>query len=247
MKRFITLGLTTSAVALILSGNALPGAIPPQIQHALQDTQRNVIIILRDQMPNLPPARRAMGARAASLAASQNSVIAALPQLRLRKIHSFSTINAFSVTVTAAEADQLAAHPMVRAVVPDAVIQLPVRSKRSGEESTPGTSESAARTAATDGGLCNTLEPEALQLTHTAFADTSIPQAQRVRDGNGELVTGKGVKVRPSRDLSGQTARRCLSTTKTSPATRSGRQRPVAKPSATRVRLQPRTCQTVNP
>ena len=34
--------------------------------------------------------------------------------------------------------------------------------------------------------LCNTLEPEALQLTHTAFLDNSKPQAQQVRDGNGQ-------------------------------------------------------------
>jgi hypothetical protein len=39
------------------------------------------------------------------------------------------------------------------------------------------------------------LEPEALQITNTAFANTATPQAQEVRDGNGLPVTGKGVKV----------------------------------------------------
>jgi hypothetical protein len=56
-------------------------------------------------------------------------------------------------------------------------------------------SSGAASAAPTDDGLCNTLEPEALQLTHTAYLDTSTPQAQEVVDGNGEKVTGKGVKV----------------------------------------------------
>jgi hypothetical protein len=151
MKRMITLGLGTSAVALILSGNASPGEIPQQVQHALLDTQRNVIVILRDQMPELAPARRAMGARAAALGASQNAVIADLPQLRSRKMHSFALINAFSTTVTVPEADQLAAHPMVRAVVLDAVLKTPLRSKRSGEESTRGSSASSNVTITPDG------------------------------------------------------------------------------------------------
>ena len=43
--------------------------------------------------------------------------------------------------------------------------------------------------------LCNTLEPQALQLTNTAFLDATTPQAQLLRDGNGGLFQGKGVKV----------------------------------------------------
>src|SRR6202030_2689094 len=56
-------------------------------------------------------------------------------------------------------------------------------------------SHGATASSAGAAALCNTLEPEALQLTHAAFADPSIPQAQQVRDGHGDLVTGKGVKV----------------------------------------------------
>jgi hypothetical protein len=43
--------------------------------------------------------------------------------------------------------------------------------------------------------LCGTLEPEALQLTQTAFSTASTEQAQTVIDGNGQPVTGAGVKV----------------------------------------------------
>lgn len=195
MKRAITIGLSGTTFAFLLSNNALPGAeLPPQIQQAMQETNRDVIVILRDQRADVPPIRRAMGARAAALAASQSSVMSSLPRLQGRKFRAFSTINAFATSVSAAELAQLSADGRVQAVVPDAVIRPPSRKQRLSESVGPA-GASAVSTAATDGGLCNTLEPEALQVTNTAFADPTIPQAQRVRDGNGQFVTGKGVKV----------------------------------------------------
>jgi len=195
MKGSTVFSLSFSIGAALLIGGASPGAaVQPQVLQAIQESQRDVIVILRDQMPNLPPVRRAMGARAAALATAQGAVIGQLPNTG-RKFRSFSTINAFATTVSAAEADKLTANPLVQAVVTDRVIKPPVRNKAVKEASVAGAPQSAAALGATDNGLCNTLEPEALQLTHTAFADPSIPQAQLVRDGNGQFVTGKGVKV----------------------------------------------------
>jgi hypothetical protein len=195
MKRAITIGLSGTTFAFLLSSNALPGAeLPAQIQQAMQETNRDVIVILRDQLANVPPIRRAMGPRAASLAASQSSVMSSLPRVQGRKFQAFSTINAFATSVSASELAQLSADARVQAVVPDAVIRPPVRKQRSSEAA-DRTGSASVSTAATDGGLCNTLEPEALQVTNTAFADPTIPQAQQVRDGNGQFVTGKGVKV----------------------------------------------------
>jgi hypothetical protein len=109
-------------------------------------------------------------------------------------------INAVAATVSQAEADHLAAHPLVQAVVPDLMIPVP-RHSRTTNAAAPRNNSSIVEqwasaspsSAATD--LCNTLEPQALQLTHTAFCDTSIPQAQEVLDGNGDRITGKGVRV----------------------------------------------------
>ncbi len=193
MKRTTTIGLSGS-IALLLSSNALPGAmLPAQIEQAMRETNRDVIVILRDQVASVPPMRRAMGARASTLAASQSSVMSSLPVVQGRKFHAFSTINAFATSLSAAELAQLSADARVQAVVPDAIIRPPTR--KSPSESAVRAASAAVSTAATHGGLCNTLEPEALQVTNTAFADPSIPQAQQVRDGNGQLVTGKGVKV----------------------------------------------------
>jgi len=191
MKGSNSLKFFISAIALCLSGSALTAALTPtQLQRVAQS---NVIVILRDQMTGLPPARRAMGARTAALTAAQAQVLAALPRVGTRKFVPFATINAFATTVSSAEAAQLAAHPMVQAVVPDAVIRSPRPSRLSTDRF--GSTAGPASTGTTDNGLCNTLEPEALQLTHSAFADPSTPQAQQVRDGNDQLVTGKGVKV----------------------------------------------------
>ncbi len=197
MKRAITVGVSGITFAFLLSSNALPGAeLPPQIQQAMQETNRDVIVILRDQRADVPPIRRAMGPRAAALAASQSSVMSSLPRLEGRKFHAFSTINAFATSVSAAEMAQLNARTAeYRPSCPMPSFVRPLASSEASEsgEFLPVPPRSAA--AATDGGLCNTLEPEALQVTNTAFADPTIPQAQQVRDGNGQFVTGKGVKV----------------------------------------------------
>lgn len=195
MKLSSSVGILSSTVALLLSGNALPGTVPAQVQQAIDEGRHDMIVIMRDQLQNLPPQRRAMSGRASAIASAHNAVLSQMPQLRLRKLHSFATINAFATSLSAAEAKQLAARPDVQAVVNDRVIQPLPRKQTQGEKSAAVASKTSVSSAATDGGLCNTLEPEALQLTHTAYADASIPQAQLVRDGHGKFVTGQGVKV----------------------------------------------------
>jgi hypothetical protein len=160
---------------------------------AQRAAQSDMIVILRDQLQNVPPVRRAMGSRAITILQSQSAVVGHLQQMAPRKVTSFSTINAFATRLSAAEAAQLsAAHPEVQAIVPDRVIRAP-RYAESAQSATVTSAASADGVGAA--GLCGTLEPEALQLTHTAFANSSTAQAQTVIDGNGQPVTGKGVKV----------------------------------------------------
>src|SRR5277367_3154911 len=121
MKGSTSLKLCLSVIVLCLTGSVLSEALTPaQFEQAAQQAQRNVIVILRDQMTNLPPERRAMGSRSSALATAQNSVLSVLPRVAGRKVRGFATINAFATTVSESEAAQLAAHPMVQAVVPDA-------------------------------------------------------------------------------------------------------------------------------
>lgn len=189
MKDSVSFCLRVCIAAVIGSsavGVAIPSALTPAQEQ--QAVQGDVIVILRDQLASVPPSRRAMGARAAAIAEAHNAVVAGLQQQRPRNVHSFGTINAFATNLSASEAAQLAQNPSVQAVVPDRVLRLPHRKEIAASAGASSTSGSAS-------ALCGTLEPEALQLTNTAFLNPSTPQAQGVLDGNGRPVTGKGVKV----------------------------------------------------
>src|SRR5262249_47542449 len=128
-------------------------------------------------------------------------------------IRSFGLINAVATRMSKAEAARLAAHPLVQAVVPDRVIRS-VHKESGGISSAGGkaansvaagagiaANAAAPNAAPAETALCPAdpskplLEPEALQVTHTAFLDSTVPQAQQVLDGSGQPVTGKGVKV----------------------------------------------------
>ena len=181
-------GLIVSAAIGSLAMSAVPNTLSAAQAPA---ANRDVIVILRDQLADSPPMRRAMGSRAGAIAHAQQSVIEQLQRSGPHRVTTFGTINAFAATVSAAEAAQLATHPLVQSVVPDKLIYMHPRTTAGGNLS-PAAS---AAPATSDNGLCGTLEPEALQLTQTAFQNSSVPQAQSVLDGNGLPVTGTGVKV----------------------------------------------------
>ena len=186
-------------IGVSLSNNTFVGRplTATQIAQGAQEAQsdtKDVIVILRDQKSEVPGKRGEHQARADALAAFQDPYVSQLQAKRSRKVIKFRTINAFATNVSQAEADQLSASPDVQAVVPDAVIRLkhPMRNRvLTGSTASAGNSRPTPDASA----ICGTLEPEALQLTNAAFLDPSKPQAQRVRDGNGQFVTGKGVKV----------------------------------------------------
>ncbi|MEA3149953.1 MAG: hypothetical protein QOD56_892 [Gammaproteobacteria bacterium] len=183
----------SAVIALSVAGSAIPNPVTPV--EAQQAADSNVIVILRDQLTFAPPARRSMEARSSALAAAQSPVVSQLQQTRSRKVTSFATINAFATSVSASEAAQLANHPMVQAVVPDRTIH----ALRRTEKGAPGAASSFRSAGSSGSGnssdLCGTLEPEALQLTNTAFPNSATAQAQTVLDARGQPVTGKGVKV----------------------------------------------------
>jgi hypothetical protein len=196
MKKSISLSLRVCigvCIGLAAASSAVPS--PMTAAQTQQAAQSDMIVILRDQLPYAPPTRRAMGARAMSIAESQHAVVNHLQQMRARKVTTFSTINAFATRLSATESAQLlSAHPEVQAIVPDRVIRAP-RGAESAKSVTVTSAAGASAASAATSGLCGTLEPEALQLTHTAFLNSSTAQAQTVIDGKGQPVTGKGVKV----------------------------------------------------
>jgi hypothetical protein len=129
---------------LALSGSTLPGTAVPAAAKPAAPVSRDVIVILRDQIPDLPPVRGARAARSAAIAAAQSPILAHLQASKAARIRSFAMINAVAATVSPAEADALAAHPLVAAVVPDRTLKL----TRPGDTRTPG--PTIVRSAATD-------------------------------------------------------------------------------------------------
>jgi Subtilase family/Peptidase inhibitor I9 len=190
MKYSLAWRPAVAGVALLFSATSFTVNGPATLERGIAPgTSRDVIVILRDQLPSQPPMRGAHAARAAAIAAAQTPVLADLRQSGAAKVRQFTMINALAATVSQAEAEHLASHPLVQAVVPDAIIKMKSASHTSAmKNALTGRASSTA-------GLCNTLEPQALQLMNVAFLNTATPQAQRVRDGNGRFVTGQGVRV----------------------------------------------------
>ncbi len=108
-------------------------------------------------------------------------------------IKNFSVVNAFAATMTPAQAASLGTDPSVAEVVPDRMVPLTPLTQQ--DKST--IRQQAGVSAPPDHiipGTCPSnpakplLEPEALQVTNTAFQDKSVPQAQNLVDGTGVKV-----------------------------------------------------------
>ena len=159
-------------------------------EQAAKDSQAasGVIVLLRNQHSNLAIARGRTSARASANRADQSPLIARAKSAGARNLHSFSSINAFSATVTSAQAATLASDPSVAAVVPDRTLTLGPSQKQAIQNA------AKAATVVPDSSVCPSdpsmplLEPEALQVTNTAFSDASVPQAQSIVDGTGVEV-----------------------------------------------------------
>src|SRR5271169_1580800 len=90
MKPRIHFGLVLSAVTLILFTAALSSATTPAAKPAAALPERNVIVILRDQVAGVPAARGAHAARSAAVGASQSSVIEHIRASGASRIHAFA-------------------------------------------------------------------------------------------------------------------------------------------------------------
>jgi hypothetical protein len=155
-----------------------------------QAATSKVIVVLANQN-TADPATRQLGHQRAQLDLSDQAPFAAqVGATGGHLTHQYETLNAFSATVSPSEAVNLAANPAVAEVVPDTKITVgQTPSAPTGAKGPPATAPGVG-----SGVLCPTnpakplLEPEALQLTHTAFADPTTPQAQNLETGTGVTV-----------------------------------------------------------
>jgi hypothetical protein len=151
---------------------------------AASQVSHNVIVVLRDQHTNLAIAKGRASARVAANRKDESSHISRAKQFGARNLSGFATINGYAATVTPSQAAQLTADPSVAAIVPDLQIKAsPALQIANAAAAAPGGNQPQS------GNICPIdpakplLEPEALQVTHTAFNDASTPQAQHRGEG----------------------------------------------------------------
>ena len=174
-----------TGVGLVSVGPGTASAVPA----SSAGTTSNVIVVLHNQHDDLTISKGRQSARVTANRHDESSAISAARTHGARNLRGFDTVNAYAATVTPAQQSAIAADPAVAAIYPDLPITkapLQGRDKGAGGTSKPVPPTNSA-TCSTDPSKPS-LEPEALQVTNTAFQDRTTPQAQN-------LYTGAGVKV----------------------------------------------------
>jgi hypothetical protein len=208
-RRLLALGATTTVLSLAVTGAAanparrLPATYksalaPADIARLSANATDRVIVLLKNQHPEVPGPAGALAQRQSALAGDESPIVSELSTLRAPAVHRFSFVGAVSATVSSAEAQRLATDPTVAAVVPDTVVPGPAPAPAAptalaGPLSSGGAAPAVTPTPAP--GVCPTdpskplLEPEALQLMNVDFGPGSTQPAAH------GLATGKGVKI----------------------------------------------------
>jgi Subtilase family len=161
---FVAMVAPVSAVAATDAASADAQAAP-----------QSVIVLMRDQHPELKPKVQAQQ-REATLASDQSPVVRDLTAHGATDIQRLDTVSAVAAKVKPSEADRLRANPAVSAVVPDLTVQ-----KQLAQSAGGGAQAKLPQTICPPDPSKPLLEPEALDLTHTTQAQS--------------LATGKGVKI----------------------------------------------------
>ena len=174
--------LSVVAAAAVVVGLATPVAVSAAPPAA---ASQHVIVLLRNQHSELPATHGNARRRVAVTDADQSRLVSDATAAGGTSVRRFHVINGFAVTASASEQDRLRSDPVVAAVLPDRQIALSKSDQSDTSVSTHGT---VSGTTCTSDPTKPLLEPEALQLTRTAFADPKVGSAQ-------QLATGKGVKV----------------------------------------------------
>lgn len=159
-----------------------------QIERLAGGSKQKVIVVLKNQFHTLTGRAHAdLAQRQTAISDVQRPVLSELHQVEATNVTAFRIINAISATVTSAEVAHLSHDPAVRAVVPNATIPAPKLYTPYTKADLPALRKDSVLPKC-DFTNQPYLEPEALQLTHTAYANSSTPQAQNSVDGAGVTV-----------------------------------------------------------
>jgi hypothetical protein len=159
-----------------------------QVARLSDDSDRPVIVFMKDQPAIAPVHSAAVAARSVIIAADQRRLVIELSRVHARHIIAYRLVNAVAATVSSGEEAWLEADPSVQKVIPDATIQGP---SLPAELTTPAETGSTVRALP---GACLSrgrvqLEPEALALTGTQSLSAHARTARSLG------FTGAGVTV----------------------------------------------------
>src|SRR5215467_6843757 len=97
------LPIAVGAVSLF----ALSQVLSASASATAQAPDQSVIVVFKNQDPAQPATPSALGSRRKTLAAVQGPVLGQLAAAKARDVHSFTTLNAVSATVSAAQVSSL--------------------------------------------------------------------------------------------------------------------------------------------
>ena len=184
-------------VLLMLAGG-LSTAAGSGGQRASAVAPRSVVVVLRDQFRATPDTAVHAAARSADVAGAQATLLRSVAAAGGTVTRRYHLLDAFAATVSPGEQAALARDPAVSAVYPNVTFRVAEPQPVSASMAL-GSVVAAPLTAAPQTGsvVCGTaadplLEPEALQLTHTA-PSTLNGSTAGYETSTG--VTGAGVKV----------------------------------------------------
>jgi hypothetical protein len=188
-----------SVTAVGLTATGSPAFAAAKTKAAPQKSQA-VIVVLRDQLAKTPARRSALSARTSAGRVSQSAVLHRLAGPKPKDLKQFGLVNAFSATVTAAQATALAHDPAVASVTPDQLVTVAPSSSADGSSGAKTAkphvvAPAAATPAPVAPGACSSdpknpvLEPEALQTINARSSDPSAKTAAALG------IDGSGVKV----------------------------------------------------
>lgn len=185
MSMRLKLAAAVGAVALLALIQVL-SASASGVPHAAASPQ-SVIVVFKNQDRAQPATRSGLSARRHTLASLQAPVLQQLASGNARNVHSYTTLNAVSATVSPSQVSSLRADPSVAEVVPNGLVHLaPTSTQSPGNASSTGTTPLPG--ACAPHGQVQ-LEPEALK---TMSVDSDNPNARTARSLG---ITGSGVTV----------------------------------------------------
>jgi len=123
-RSIITVVAVAGATALAVAGPSAANAAPKPARAAAANAPENVIVVLHDQLASTPANKHDMSSRRARATSTQDAVLSNLGGAAPKNVKHFALGNAFSASVTGAQAAALAQDPRVAAVVPDRKVEV---------------------------------------------------------------------------------------------------------------------------